>query len=116
MQTAWANDSDNRHSTSGNNFLMAGGAVSWTSQKHPTVPLSTSETEYMALGSATQETIWLQCLLCDLQVNTTGSTKILEVNRGAIVMMKNPVGHKRAKCIDVKHHLRSSIYKLVKLS
>ena len=66
----WANDSDNRHSTSGNNFLMAGGAVSWINQKHPTVALSTSETEYMALGSATQETIWLQCLLCDLQVNT----------------------------------------------
>ena len=43
----WANDSDNRHSTSGNNFLMAGGAVSWINQKHPTVALSTSETEYM---------------------------------------------------------------------
>ena len=25
----WANDSDNGHSTSGNVFLMAGGAISW---------------------------------------------------------------------------------------
>ena len=60
----WANDSDDRHSTSGNVFLMVGGAVSWLSQKQPTVALSTSEAEYMALGSATQEAVWLQRLLC----------------------------------------------------
>jgi hypothetical protein len=30
----WAGDSDDRHSTSGNLFLMAGGAISWLSKKH----------------------------------------------------------------------------------
>ena len=29
----WANDLDDRHSTSGNVFVMAGGAISWQSQK-----------------------------------------------------------------------------------
>ena len=47
----WANDLNNRHSTTGNVFVMAGGAISWLSQKQPTVALSTSEAEYMSLGS-----------------------------------------------------------------
>ena len=48
-----ANDSDDRHSTTGNVFTMSGRAVSWLSQKQATVVLSTAEAEYIALGSAT---------------------------------------------------------------
>ena len=33
----WASDSDDRHSTSGNTFLLAGGAISWLGQKQQTV-------------------------------------------------------------------------------
>ena len=58
----WANNLDDRHSTTGNVFLMSGGAVSWISQKQATVALSTAEAEYVALGSATQEAIWLRRL------------------------------------------------------
>ena len=74
----WANDMDNRHSTTGNVFLMSGGAVSWLSQKQATVALSTAEAEYVALGSATQEAIWLRQLLADLGVNIERSTVIQE--------------------------------------
>ena len=55
----WANDVDDRHSTTSNVFTMSGGAISWLSQKQTTVALSTAEAEYIALGSATQEAIWL---------------------------------------------------------
>ena len=55
----WANDMDDRHSTTGNVFTMSGGAISWLSQKQTTVALSTAEAEYVALGSATQEAIWV---------------------------------------------------------
>ena len=41
----WANNIDDRHSVSGNVFIMAGGAVSWLSQKQRIVTLSTSEAE-----------------------------------------------------------------------
>ena len=100
----WANDLDNRHSTSGNVFLMAGGAISWLSQKQTTVALSTSEAEYMALGSATQEAIWLRRLLSDLNVDIQDPTEIKEDNQGTIAMSKNPVGYKRTKHIDIKYH------------
>ena len=55
----WAGDVDDRHSTSGNVFLLAKGAVSWLSKKQATVALSTAEAEYVALSTATQEAIWL---------------------------------------------------------
>ena len=32
----WANDSDDRHSTTGIMFTMSGGAISWLSQKQAT--------------------------------------------------------------------------------
>ena len=56
----WENDLNNRHSTTGDLFTMSGGAVSWLSQKQAMVALSTAEVEYIALGSATQEAIWLK--------------------------------------------------------
>ena len=55
----WAGDLDDRHSTTGNLFLMAGGAISWLSKKQATVARSISEAEYVALSSAAQEAVWL---------------------------------------------------------
>ena len=83
---------------------MSGGAVSWLSQKQATIALSTAEAEYIALGSATQEAIWLHQLLADLRIDTKTPTEISEDNQGAIAMAINPVGHKRTKHIDIKHH------------
>ena len=101
----WANNLDDRHSTTGNVFLLSGGAISWISQKQATVALSKAEAEYVALGSATQEGIWLHRLMSDLNMRQTKSTVIREDNQGAIAMAKNPFGHKRTKhIIDIKHH------------
>ena len=88
----WANDIDNRYSTTDNVFIMSGGAISWLSQKQSTVALSTAEAEYIALGSATQEAIWLNQLLTDLRIDTKGSIEILEDNQSAIAMAKNSTG------------------------
>ena len=51
----WGGDLDDRRSTTGNVFLLAGGAVSWLSKKQAVVALSTSEAEYVALSLAAQE-------------------------------------------------------------
>jgi len=72
----WANDSDDRHSTTGNVFTMSGGAISWLSLKQVTVALSTAEAEHITLGSATQEAIWLCQLLTDLRIATKAPIKI----------------------------------------
>ena len=89
---------------------MAGGAISWLSQKQPTVALSTSEAEYMSLGSATQEAIWLKRLLNDLHAENQEPIEIREDNQGTIAMTRNPVGYKRTKHIDIRHHfVRESV-------
>ena len=99
----WAGDQDDRHSTTGNVFLLSGGAVSWLSKKQATVALSTAVAEYIALSQAAQEGIWLKRLLSDLGVEAM-STVILEDNQGAIAIAKNPVNHSRTKHIDIRYH------------
>ena len=100
----WANDLDNRHSVTGNVFIMTEGAVNWLSQKQATVALSTAEAEYVALSSAAQEVIWLRRLLSEINVDISKPTIIREDNKGAIAMSRNPIGHKRTKHIDIRHH------------
>lgn len=99
----WAGDQDDRRSTTGNVFLLSGGAVSWLSKKQNTVALSTAEAEYVALSQAAQECTWLTRLLSDLGMDVT-PTVILEDNQGAIAIAKNPVDHSRTKHIDIRYH------------
>eukprot|EP00253_Pinus_taeda_P022564 PITA_22564 len=55
----WAEDLDQRRSTSGYVFNLFGGAVSWMSKKQYVVALSTTEAEYMAATHASKEAVWL---------------------------------------------------------
>ena len=100
----WAGNLDDRHSTTGNVFLLSGAATTWLSRKQPTVTLSTSEAEYVAMSSAAQEIIWLRSLLNELGLSTRDPTILFEDNRGAIALSKNPVSHKRTKHIDIRYH------------
>lgn len=100
----WAQDIDTRRSVGGFIFDVAGGSVSWSSKKQPTVALSTVEAEYMAASNATKEAIWLRILLEDLGFTQTGATMIHADNQGCIALSRNPVSHSRAKHIDIRHH------------
>ena len=99
----WAGDCDDRRSTTGNVFLMAGGAISWLSKKHAIVALSRSEAEYVALSFATQEAVWLRKLLSELG-DSLLPVVIKEDNQGAIAIAKNPIVHTRTKHIDIRYH------------
>ena len=52
----WAGDQEDRKSSSGYLFQMAGGPVSWKSRKQDSVALSRAEAEYIALSSAARKT------------------------------------------------------------
>ena len=102
----WAGDINDRKSTSGYVFLLCGGAISWKSQKQRYVALSTAESEYVAMASAAQESVWLRQLITELTDSsaTESPTLIYVDNQSAIAMTRNPQFHGRAKHIDIKNH------------
>ena len=100
----WAGDSVTRRSVSGYVFQLGRSTISWCSKRQQTVAKSSTEAEYVALSIATQEVIWLRRLLSDLCVDMSTPTEMMEDNRGAIDLSKNPKNHGRTKHIDVSYH------------
>ena len=100
----WAGDVVTRRSVSGYIFQLGQSTISWCSKRQQTVAKSSTEAEYVALSIATQEAIWLRRLLSDLLVDMSSPTEMMEDNRGAIELSKNPKNHGRTKHIDVSYH------------
>jgi len=73
----WAGDLDTRKSTGGYVCVLTEdnplreeprrSAVSWSSKRQPTVALSSTEAEYIALTQATKEAIWVSRFIAELQ-------------------------------------------------
>jgi hypothetical protein len=100
----WASDVDTRRSTTGYVYFSCGGPISWKSRLQPTVALSSTEAEYMALSAAAQEAVYLKSIGSDFKIDTSKAIVIREDNQGAIAMSLNPVDHKASKHIDIRHH------------
>jgi len=62
----YADDLDDRKSTSGYVFMMGTIAVSWSSKKQSIVTLSTTEAEFIATTTCAFQTIWLRNFLAEL--------------------------------------------------
>ena len=69
-----------------------------------TVTKSSTESEYVALSAAAQESVWLRRLLTDFGFEVTSPTTLYEDNTGAIELSKTPKFHNRTKHIDVAYH------------
>jgi hypothetical protein len=100
----WASCTETRRSTTGFIFFLSGGPISWKSKLQPTVALSSSEAEYMALSTAAQEAIALQALLADFGVNYDSGVTIYEDNTGAEAMAKNASHYSKTKHIHIRYH------------
>ena len=113
----WAGDVSSRKSRTGYVFMLGGAIVSWMSKKQPVVALSSTESEYIALSYAAQETIWLRRLVESLTVKQDAASVLFEDNQGAIALCKNPKDHGRTKHIGIRYHfVRNTVEnKLVEL-
>ena len=100
----WAGDHDSFKSTSGYIFLLNGSAISWKSNRQPTIALSTAEAEYMAASRASQEVVYLRRLLYNLGFSQSNPTIVYEDNETAIRWSESPVGSERARHIDLRKH------------
>lgn len=71
--------------------------------------MSTTEAEYMAMSTTTQEAIWLKCLHDEI-FEQMSSVTIHCDNQGSIDLANNPIYHAKTKHIEIRHHfLREKI-------
>ena len=103
-------DPDRRRVTSGYVFRLWGGAISWQSKKQPSVSLATGDAEYVALAQAARELMWLRSIMSELGFAPGKPITLYGDNQASISIAKNPVGHTRAKQIDIRfHYLRELV-------
>jgi len=108
----FANDTDDRRSITGYVFYLANAPITWQCKAQPTVALSTMESEYMALASATQESLWLKMMIEELGSSVL-SPIILHEDNKACQMFADHSGHfSRTKHIDYRYHfVRERVHK-----
>ena len=108
----WASDINDHKSTSSYVFMLAGGAVSWSSKKQASVALLSTEAEYIAGMHAAKEAVWLKRLLRDIwqQPNPDAPVPLLIDNQSAIAIARNPKFHDQTKHIEIQYHFLRQQY------
>ena len=102
----YASKATDRRSVSGG-VIMCGGSsvVCWFSRAQKCVTLSTTEAEYVALGDAVKELLFLrQVWHFMLPSKVMPCFPIFEDNQGAVQLAQNPITNSNSKHIDVRHH------------
>ena len=99
----WAGCKDSRQSTSGWILKLAGAAISWFSKKQPVIATSSAESEYIAMASCAQETMFFRQLAASLGIELSGPTTVFSDSQSALAMVANPT-NARSKAIDIKYH------------
>jgi len=101
----FANDINDKKSTSGYLFQIYGSTVCWSTRKQSTVAISSTEAEYLALALAIQEAICLKGLLVEMYVIGAGEQIVLyEDNQSCIKIAEAPIKHQRLKHLDTKYN------------
>ena len=99
----WAGSVDDRKSTYGGCFFLGNNLISWFSKKQNSVSLSTTEVEYIFVGSSCSQLIWMKQMLEEYNVQQDVMTLYCD-NLSAINTSMNPIQHIRTKHIDIRHH------------
>nr|GEZ57646.1 copia protein [Tanacetum cinerariifolium] len=94
---------DTRRSTSGNAQFLGDKLVSWSSKKHQSTAIFTTEVEYIAMSGCCAQILWMRSQLTDYGFDFKKFPLYCEY-RSAIALCCNNVQHSRSKHIDIRHH------------
>ncbi|GJT53468.1 retrovirus-related pol polyprotein from transposon TNT 1-94 [Tanacetum coccineum] len=85
--------------------------TSWLSKKQTVLAISTTEDEYVSVGKACQQALWMKQALIDYDIRLD-DVPIMCDNKGAIDLSKNHLQYSRTKHIKSRHHfLRDNVQK-----
>ena len=104
VDASWAEDVDTRHSQTGYVFCYGNAAISWHSHLQHLVTLSSTEAEYVALGEAVKEALYLRNLFRELLNADIPPIALLEDNQSTMKQALSLQSTRRTKHIDIRHH------------
>lgn len=102
----WASNEDSRKSTTGYAVMLAGGMIMWGSKCQKSVSLSSMEAEYIAIGSAVKEAIWIRRIMNEMLNLQIPSVPIYVVtdSQGAIELANHNSKAPATKHIALRYH------------
>ena len=106
---------EDKKSTSGYIFMMAGGAISWKRAKQTLIASSTIEAEYVACFEATRQALWMYNFIAglDFVLTVPRPLKIYCDNCAVVSFSHNTGNSSRSKHVDVKYlFVRENCYVL----
>jgi hypothetical protein len=110
----FANSIDDRRSIGGILVQLWDSPIAWTSKIQPTIALSTTEAEYMAICKLTQELFYFRNLCKEMNLHIKEPITMLEDNNSCIKIAQNDEFHQRTKHIDLRYHfIRDAIEKKI---
>nr|GEU90603.1 copia protein [Tanacetum cinerariifolium] len=106
-----ARDYVDQKSTSGICTFIGCYLTYWFLKKQTALAISTTEAEYVSVGKACQQELWMKQALVDYGIRLD-DILIMCDNKWAIDLSKNPVQHSRTKHIKIRHYsLRDNVQK-----
>ena len=109
----WISDSNETKSTSGYDFILGGGAVTWKSAKQNLIAPSSRDSEFIAMELAGNEAEWLKNFLADIPLGSKpiSSVSIHCDNKSAIANAKNKTFNGKNRHIRLRHNIIKQMLK-----
>lgn len=107
----WANDLYDRKSYTGFVIKMGGNVVNWEARKQRCIALSSTESEYLAIGDVCKDICFVRNFLSEI-VDKNITAVVYNDNQSAQkLLLVKEYSHKRTKHIDLRYHFVKDLVK-----